>query len=73
MKLRIVIVAILMLICSSCVYVPYYGNPGYYNNYPNNYYNGYGPYYYPYGPLIYPNLYLGFGFHGGHSGHRGRW
>ena len=78
MKLRIFIAAVLMLISSSCVYVPYGGNPYYYNNYPYNYYPyyynnyGYGPSYYPYNPLIFPNLYLGFGFYGGHGWHGGR-
>lgn len=87
MKLRLFVVAVLMLICSGCVPYyysdPYYYNyyPYYYNSYPYYYnYYGYGPYYYPYrrpgvyaDPWVffYPNLYLDFSFHGYH--HHGGW
>jgi len=71
MKLRTLLAAALVILCSGCVY---YGDP-YYRPY------GYGPAYsYPYGPavyvnpawgLFYPNLYFNFRHHGYYPYHRG--
>ena len=76
MKLRRLIAANWLLVCSGCVaYYPYYYNDPYYYPY------GYGAYY-PYRPpavyvdpgwlFYYPQPYFGYYYHGHHHFHHGR-